>query len=42
VTTVLGKMMDDPDRAKARRVSDAMLKMVKIDIAALQAAFAGR
>ena len=35
---MLGEMMSDPDRAKAKRVSDAMLKMVKIDIAALKAA----
>jgi predicted 3-demethylubiquinone-9 3-methyltransferase (glyoxalase superfamily) len=41
VPTVLGEMMADPDRAKARRASDAMMQMVKIDIAALQAAFAG-
>lgn len=41
VPTVLGEMMADPDRARARRASDAMMKMVKIDIAALQAAFAG-
>jgi predicted 3-demethylubiquinone-9 3-methyltransferase (glyoxalase superfamily) len=41
VPTVLGEMMADPDRAGARRASDAMMKMVKIDIAALQAAFAG-
>ena len=41
VPTVLGEMMADPDRAKAKRASDAMLKMVKIDIAGLQAAFAG-
>jgi predicted 3-demethylubiquinone-9 3-methyltransferase (glyoxalase superfamily) len=34
-------MMGEPDRAKAKRASDAMLKMVKIDIAALQAAFTG-
>jgi len=31
----------EPDRAKGKRASDAMLKMVKIDVAALQAAFAG-
>jgi len=42
VPTVLGKMMADPDRAKAKRAADAMLKMVKLDIAALEAAFAGR
>ena len=41
VPTVLGKMMGDPDQAGAKRASDAMLKMVKIDIAGLQAAFAG-
>ena len=38
VPKALGEMMSEPDRAKAKRVSDAMLKMVKIDIAALQAA----
>jgi len=41
VPTVLVEMMAEPDRAKAKRASDAMLKMVKIDIAALQAAYAG-
>ena len=41
VPTVLGEMMAAPDRAKAKRASDAMMKMVKIDIAALQAAFGG-
>jgi len=30
--------MNEPDRAKAKRVTDAMLQMVKIDIAGLQAA----
>jgi len=39
VPTVLGKMMAAPDRARAKRASDAMMTMVKIDIAALQAAF---
>jgi predicted 3-demethylubiquinone-9 3-methyltransferase (glyoxalase superfamily) len=38
VPKVLGEMMSEPDAAKARRVSDAMMKMVKIDIAGLQAA----
>ncbi len=33
--------IDDPDRAKARRVAEAMLKMGKIDIATLEAAAAG-
>lgn len=41
VPTVLGTMMSDPDRAKAKRATDAMLKMVKLDIAVLQAAFDG-
>ena len=41
VPAVLGEMMAEPDRAKAKRASDAILKMVKIDIAALKAAFAG-
>ena len=38
VPTVLGELMDNRDKAKAKRASDAMMKMVKIDIAALQAA----
>ncbi|MEO5658817.1 MAG: VOC family protein [Polaromonas sp.] len=41
VPTVMFKMMSDADQAKAKRASDAMLKMVKFDIAALQAAFSG-
>ena len=41
VPTVLGDIMADPDRAKAKRAADAMLKMVKIDIATLQAAYTG-
>jgi len=41
VPTALFEMMASPDRAKAKRVSDAMLEMVKLDIAPLQAAFAG-
>lgn len=41
VPTVLGEMMADPDPVKAKRASDAMMKMVKIDVAQLQAAHAG-
>ena len=41
VPTVFPRMMADPDHVKARRASDAMMKMVKFDIAALQAAFDG-
>ncbi len=42
VPTILADMMADPDRAKAKRATDAMLQMVKIDIATLEAAFAGK
>jgi len=41
VPKVLGELMGDPDRAKAKRAADAMMKMVKFDIAALQAAHGG-
>ena len=34
----LGELIGDPDRDKARRVTEAMLKMVKLDIAGLEAA----
>lgn len=37
----LGELMNDPDPAKAKRVAEAMLKMVKLDIAALEAAARG-
>lgn len=36
------EMMVDPDRDRARRVAEAMLKMVKLDIAVLRAAYEGR
>jgi predicted 3-demethylubiquinone-9 3-methyltransferase (glyoxalase superfamily) len=39
VPTDLVEMMADPDQAKAKRVADAMLKMVKFDVAALKAAY---
>jgi predicted 3-demethylubiquinone-9 3-methyltransferase (glyoxalase superfamily) len=42
IPKVLAEMMSNPDRAKAKRASDAMLKMVKIDIATLQTAFEGK
>jgi hypothetical protein len=32
-------MMADPDRVRAKRVADAMLKMKKIDLEALRAAY---
>jgi len=37
----LGELMSDPDRAKAKRVGEAMMKMVKFDIAKLEAAANG-
>lgn len=39
--TRLGELMSDPDPAKAKRVTEAMLKMVKFDIAGLEAAAHG-
>ncbi len=36
----LGELMSDPDNAKAKRVTDAMLKMKKIDVATLEKAAA--
>lgn len=38
---VLGRMLGDADIAKAQRVMQALLQMVKIDIAALQRAYDG-
>ena len=37
----LRELMDDPDPARVKRVTEAMLKMVKLDIAPLEAAAAG-
>jgi len=38
----LEQLMSDPDPVRAKRAADAMMKMVKIDVAALQAAHDGR
>jgi predicted 3-demethylubiquinone-9 3-methyltransferase (glyoxalase superfamily) len=38
---VLGDMLADADRAKAKRAADEMLKQVKIDVGKLEAAYAG-
>jgi predicted 3-demethylubiquinone-9 3-methyltransferase (glyoxalase superfamily) len=35
-------MISDPDHEKSGRTMEAMLKMKKIDIAALERAYAGR
>jgi predicted 3-demethylubiquinone-9 3-methyltransferase (glyoxalase superfamily) len=34
-------MVADPDRERARRAAEAMLSMIKFDIAALERAFHG-
>jgi predicted 3-demethylubiquinone-9 3-methyltransferase (glyoxalase superfamily) len=39
--TVLGEMLSDPDPARSKRVMEAMLKMEKMDIAALEHAYRG-
>lgn len=41
VPTTLGRLLSDKDAEKAGRVMQAMLKMDKIDIATLEAAYAG-
>ncbi len=41
VPTILGKVLGDPNREKADRAMQAMLKMTKLDIAGLQKAFEG-
>ena len=42
VPAVLDEMMRDKDPARSRRVTEAMLKMVKLDVAALERAYRGR
>ena len=39
--TLLGKLLQDPDPVKSNRVLQAMLKMRKLDVKALQAAYDG-
>lgn len=41
VPPILGEMLADADRTKAKRVMDAMLKMNKLDIATLKQAYEG-
>lgn len=41
VPAALDEMMNDRDAARSKRVTDAMLKMVKFDIAKLRAAYNG-
>ncbi len=42
VPDILGELLADPDSVKAGRVNQAMLGMVKLDIQALQDAYAGK
>ncbi|MCE3281511.1 MAG: 3-demethylubiquinone-9 3-methyltransferase [Chitinophagaceae bacterium] len=39
--TIMGQLMTDKDKAKTERVMQAMMKMVKLDIATLKAAYEG-
>jgi predicted 3-demethylubiquinone-9 3-methyltransferase (glyoxalase superfamily) len=41
VPAAFGAMMRDRDVTRTKRVTDAMLKMVKLDIAALERAYRG-
>lgn len=42
IPTRLGELMNDPDKEKANRATQAMMNMHKIDIAELEAAFEGK
>src|SRR5262245_15302361 len=42
VPTVMFEMLSDRDPARSKRASDAMMKMVKFDIAALEKAYRGK
>jgi predicted 3-demethylubiquinone-9 3-methyltransferase (glyoxalase superfamily) len=42
VPTVLGEMMKDPDQYRAKRATEAMLGMKKLDIAELERAYSGK
>ncbi len=39
--TALGKMLGDPDQEKTQRVTNAYLRMKKLDLAALERAYSG-
>lgn len=41
IPDALGRYMSDSDRGKAQRVVEAMMQMTKIDVAALDRAYAG-
>lgn len=42
VPRVLGEMMGDQDPVRSKRVTDAMLQMIKLDIATLERAYRGQ
>jgi predicted 3-demethylubiquinone-9 3-methyltransferase (glyoxalase superfamily) len=42
VANAIPRMMSDPDRAKSARVMNAFMKMKKLDVSALERAYAGR
>ena len=42
IPSILPKLLNDPDRARAQRALNAMLGMKKIDIAELERAYAGK
>jgi predicted 3-demethylubiquinone-9 3-methyltransferase (glyoxalase superfamily) len=39
VPAILDAMMSDPDPVRSKKVTDALLKMIKLDIAALEEAY---
>ena len=41
VPAILGRLMSDPDPVRSKRTGDAMMKMVKLDIAELERAHRG-
>jgi len=41
IPTILGQLLNDPDPEKSKRVMQAMMKMIKIDIKGLQQAYEG-
>lgn len=40
-STTLGRMLDDPDQVKIRRVTNAFLKMKKLDLTVLEKVYSG-
>ena len=42
VPRVMDEMMADPDKERSKRATDAMMKMIKFDIAALKNAYEGK